>query len=261
MWTRQYIKDYAKGFLSKHYMKALVVCFIVALLCGGLGNSRSTKRDDSSSRFYNESGVIYQFQEKVASKTDNSYINAVVRGFKAPFKFMTAGILATAIILMIIFTITIGFVIHVGMCRFFLHGFKDDVSINKLFSTFNTKEYLPIVRTQFLTNLYIFLWGLLFIIPGIIKSYEYRFVPYILSEEPDLPSDVVIQRSREMTNGHKLDMFVLDLSFWGWFILGGFFWSIGKVFVYPYKEATYARLYNVLAGNDGIEIDHNVIVE
>lgn len=83
-------------------------------------------------------------------------------------------------------------------------------------------------------------------------------VPYILAEEPELDPNEIITRSREITDGHKFDMFVLGLSFIGWRLLGLLFFGIGIIFVYPYEEATYAQLYNVLSGND--EIDDNIIL-
>lgn len=103
------------------------------------------------------------------------------------------------------------------------------------------------------------LWTLLLIIPGIVKSYEYRLVPYILSEEPYLPSDEVISKSRDMTDGHKWDMFVLDLSFLGWHLLGYLFFGIGSIFVHPYEQATYAKLYDTLSGSDSM--DNDIVLE
>lgn len=89
--------------------------------------------------------------------------------------------------------------------------------------------------------------------------YEYSMVPYILSEESNLPPNEVIRKSREMTKGHKMDMFILDLSFFGWYLLGVLFFGIGGIFVNPYKEATIARLYNILSDNS--EIDDMGVLE
>ena len=62
-----------------------------------------------------------------------------------------------------------------------------------------------------------------------------------------------------MTYGHKWDMFLLDLSFLGWYLLGLLFFGIGSIFVYPYEEATYAKLYNILSGNDSM--DNDILLE
>lgn len=99
------------------------------------------------------------------------------------------------------------------------------------------------VLVMFMKSLFVFLWSLLFLIPGIIKSYEYRFVAYIVAENPGIDYKTALAVSRDMTYGHKGAMFVLDLSFIGWFLLGGLLCGIGVLFVYPYYDATYAQLY------------------
>ena len=251
MWNRESIKNYAKDFLRKHYWKAFLVCLIVAILTangGGTGN-----RVKISDRYY-ENQMTIRPENKVAIEFENPISRFIIKGFnRSPVFFISWAALPIIIILFIALLITIGYALEVGKNRFFLRGFKDDVDLKNLFSTFNSMEYWGIIKTQFIRGLYNFLWSLLLIIPGIIKSYEYRMVPYILSEEPNLPSNEVIRRSREMTDGHKMDMFVLDLSFLGWYILGAIFYGIGGIFVNPYKEATMAKLYNILSGNDRID--------
>lgn len=140
----------------------------------------------------------------------------------------------------------------VGKNRFFLNGFKGDVDIKYLVSTFNSVEFWDIFKCMFITGFFNFLWYLLLIVPGIIKSYEYRMVPYLLTKESNLTASEAILRSREMTYGEKWNMFVLDLSFIGWYILGVIFFGIGGIFVHPYHEASFAKLYNILSGNDDI---------
>lgn len=92
----------------------------------------------------------------------------------------------------------------------------------------------------------IFLWYLLLIIPGIVKSYAYRMVPYILADNPNIGSKEAIKLSNEMTNGHKFNMFVLDISFIGWYLLGILALIVGVLFVLPYVNATEAELYLAL---------------
>ncbi|MDY0234789.1 MAG: DUF975 family protein [Gudongella sp.] len=252
MWTRPDIKNYAKNFLRKYYWKAFVVCLIATLLSGG-GSSKSNSNNNSNNdtTYYgNDYNVIEEFEKDLPFEFNNPVFNFATRNFRSPLFMIGGGLLSLMIVASIVLLITIGFAIEVGQSRFFLRGFEDDVSIGKLFSTFNSEEYLPIVKTQFLRGLYNLLWAFLLIIPGIVKHYEYRFVPYILAEKPNLSANDVISRSREITRGHKMDMFVLDLSFIGWYLLGGLFFGIGVFFVDPYSEATYARLYNILSGKD-----------
>lgn len=108
---------------------------------------------------------------------------------------------------------------------------------------------------MFITDVFIFLWTLLLIIPGIIKTYAYAMVPYILSEEPELNYRDAIDRSIEMTNGHKWRMFVLDLSFIGWYLLGAMLCFVGTFFVHPYYYATQAELYLTLKGTKYVYVE------
>ena len=91
-------------------------------------------------------------------------------------------------------------------------------------------------------NLFIFLWSLLCVIPGIYKEYQYYYIPYLLAENPYMSFDRAKELSIAMTDGEKMDIFVLDLSFIGWYLLGAII-LIGGIFVNPYAQATYAELY------------------
>ena len=104
--------------------------------------------------------------------------------------------------------------------------------------------------TLFLRDLFLFFWFLLLFIPGIIKVYSYRMVPYILSDNPDISPMDAIRRSKEMMQGHKWRTFVLDLSFIGWFILSAL--TCGILFIFwtgPYIYSTDAALYLKLKDN------------
>ena len=100
---------------------------------------------------------------------------------------------------------------------------------------------------MFLRTLYIFGWSLLFLIPGIVKSYSYMLVPYIMAENPTLDHKRVFQLSREMMNGHKMEAFVLQWSFFGWILLSVFTTGILNIlYVNPYMQATYAEFYSAV---------------
>lgn len=109
---------------------------------------------------------------------------------------------------------------------------------------------------MFLTKLLIALWSLLFLIPGIYKTYQYRMVPYLLAENPDLDYDRVLSMSKMMMNGEKWNAFILDLSFIGWEILSIFTCLILAIaYVSPYIAHTKAGLYILLrekAINNGL---------
>ncbi len=94
----------------------------------------------------------------------------------------------------------------------------------------------------FLTTLYTFLWALLFIIPGIIKAYAYSMNFYLLNKEPELDAQAAITKSKEYTKGYKADLFVLHLSYIGWYILSIFTFGILLLWVVP-KVQTATMLY------------------
>lgn len=253
MWSRVEIKNYAKEFLRKYYWKAFVVCLIVVIIGGGINFKVSNNRYYDSHRF----DIV---GNKIPLEPNNVILNFIADKLGiSPIFYISIGLALTLLVVFIIVSITIVYALEVGKVRFFLRGFKDEADTRDLFSVFNSEEYFGIIKTQFVRNLYTFLWSLLLIIPGIIKYYEYIMVPYILSDEPNLSPNEAIRRSMNMTDGHKMDMFVLDLSFWGWYILGSLFFGIGGIFVNPYKEATMARLYNILSGNDNV--DGNITLE
>lgn len=114
-----------------------------------------------------------------------------------------------------------------------------------IFSGFKD-NYLNVVKIMFLMDLKTLLWLFLFIVPGIIKAYEYSMIPYLLAENPNLSTSQVFSLSKQMTTGQKMDLFVLDLSFLGWIILGALCCGIGLLFVQPYPEATKAEVYLIL---------------
>lgn len=87
------------------------------------------------------------------------------------------------------------------------------------------------------------LWSLLFIIPGIIKSFSYAMTPLIIEEYPELTATEAIHRSRMMMRGHKFDLFWLLLSFIGWGILNIFTLGIGTLWLVPYMETSMAAFY------------------
>jgi hypothetical protein len=109
--------------------------------------------------------------------------------------------------------------------------------------SFQKGNYGNIVKAMFRRDIQNFLWFFVLIIPGIIKSYEYMMVPYILADNPNIGSKEAISVSRRMTDGSKFDIFILGLSFLGWQLLGLLACCVGVLFVQPYVDATMAELY------------------
>ena len=107
-------------------------------------------------------------------------------------------------------------------------------------------DFWSAFKVTFLVGLFTFLWSLLFIIPGIVKGYSYSMSTYILAENKGKPALECINESQRITDGHKMELFVLNLSFVGWGFLCGITFGIAGIWVLPYMQATYANVYNSL---------------
>lgn len=136
-----------------------------------------------------------------------------------------------------------------GLSVLFLGVFRgENVEFGKMFDGF--KDYGRIWGTMILTSLYIFLWTLLLIIPGIIKSFSYAMVPYILKDEPELAYNAAIEKSMAMMRGRKMKLFLLELSFIGWGILAILTLGIGFFWLSPYMSVSVAAFYEDLKKED-----------
>lgn len=114
--------------------------------------------------------------------------------------------------------------------------------VAELFAHFN--KFWAAFKVTFLTGLFTFLWSLLLVIPGIIKAYSYSMAMYILAENPEIGALEAIDRSKAMMDGHKMELFVLNLSFIGWYLLCAVTFGIAAIWVTPYVSATTANFYN-----------------
>ena len=136
--------------------------------------------------------------------------------------------------------------LKVGCYRFFLKN-TDDASTSLGVIKEGFGGYGRVFATLFLTDLFTFLWSLLLIIPGIIKAYSYRLVPYIIKDHPELSAMEVIRKSKELMKGNKWKAFLLDLTFIGWFLLGAITLGLVNVFwTNPYSESANAVFYKDL---------------
>ena len=139
----------------------------------------------------------------------------------------------------------IGGVLQIGYADFLLkqHDGKD-TNFSDLFSKF---DYFGTGFAQkFLRDLYVMLWSLLLIIPGIIKELSYAMTPFILAEHPELSASRAIELSEQMMDGHKADLFFLNLSFLGWNLLAALTLNLGNIALNPYQNAARAAFYRQL---------------
>ena len=135
-------------------------------------------------------------------------------------------------------TLLLGSALLVGFYYAFINGsITHQYSLEDLF--FGFKEGLANrILLSILKTIFIFLWSILFIIPGIVKTYSYSLAEYISLQNKDLTWKECLDESRRLMDGHKMEMFVLDLSFIGWMILCVFTFGIGMLVLHPYMQAT-----------------------
>jgi uncharacterized membrane protein len=119
-----------------------------------------------------------------------------------------------------------------------------DVELNTLGEGF--KDYGRILGTMLLSSVYQFLWMLLLIIPGIIKGYSYALTPYLLKDHPELKFNAAIEESMRLMSGNKMRLFILDLTYIGWFLLCIVTFGIATLWVNPYWCTARAAFYEDL---------------
>lgn len=215
MWNRQQVKEQAKQIMKRNYWKMFVVTLIAGIL----------------STYYVT--VIQEVQGLVPDVVLPSMFSSI-------FSF-----LSMESIVGLLFSIFIGFAIRVGEQYYFIKNHYGNPALNEIFQGFKG-NYLNVVKIMLIMELKIMLWLLLLVVPGIIKAYEYSMIPCLLAENPNITTDEAFSLSKQMTTGQKMDLFVLDLSFLGWYFLGFLCFGIGALFVQPYDVAAFTEVYLIL---------------
>lgn len=132
-----------------------------------------------------------------------------------------------------------------SVVRIYLNVVKGNApELNDAFTGFD--DFWAAFKVTFLVGLFTFLWSLLFVIPGIIKGISYSMSMYVLAENKGKPALECIAESKKMTEGHKMELFVLALSFIGWAFVGAITFGIAYIWITPYMQATMTNAYNYL---------------
>lgn len=121
-----------------------------------------------------------------------------------------------------------------------------EATAKDMFEGYNKELFSRVMTTTLLYYVYVFLWSLLLLIPGCIKSYSYAMTPYILKDNPEMKNNAAIEESMRMMDGHKLELFMLDLSFIGWAILSILTCCIGFLWLVPYMNMARVNFYEDL---------------
>lgn len=134
---------------------------------------------------------------------------------------------------------------EVTLCGYFLRFARgEEPPIGTAFDF--KKHYGTYLGTVAWQTLWLALWSLLFLIPGIVKSYAYRFTSYIIYDNPKIGAQRALKLSMALTNGHKGELFVLDLSFILWWLLELVSFGLARIYVEPYYQTTLATYYEKL---------------
>ena len=151
----------------------------------------------------------------------------------------TLPVLAFIVNIFIVLPLSFGFYLY------FMRFNEDRSRIENLFYYFQNGSdlYLKTIGLSLLIGLFTFLWSLLFIIPGIIMKISYSMSYYIMIENPEIEIREAINMSKKMMHGHKLEYFLLNLSFIGWSFLALFTFGIGYLWLIPYMQLTQIEFY------------------
>jgi Predicted integral membrane protein len=231
MWQRAAYKKQAKGILRDSYWLSFGVCIVAGLIN------------------YAVSYIVSLPSSFLATLVGMWKGNGAENGVAL---LLSGAALTSTFFMLLALTVAVIFLsnpIAVGQVRFFLEARRGNRMFEFLFSSFKSKRYLNIVKGMAWQLLFSVLWSLLFLIPGIIKCYSYSMMPFILADNPEIGYRRALELSIQMTKGYKWHIFVLQLSFLGWYLLGILCCVVGILFVMPYYMASLTEAYAFLRKN------------
>ena len=264
MWTRKSVKQKGKKAFFGNFWKCVLVAIILSIVigAGGFGAGGGSSISQTMTNIIASSNNSNNDDRNVDTNVDNTDDDDA--SHKVTFDIDLANprsidqedinifigfLVVGAVVYVVIMAFAMAFryflmvPFEYGCRKFFRKNLDEPAKLTNIVYVFDS-HYKNIVKTAFLTDLFIWLWSLLFIVPGIIKAYSYRLVPYIMSENPEMNFRDAQAESARLMNGNKWKTFVLDLSFIGWDILSIFTWGLLEIFfVAPYKASTDAALY------------------
>ena len=225
MTIREY-RSTAREMLSGRWPIALLVFFVGSLLGSSLIVDTLTS---------NVMLMLYMTFPALDNLIQNIFPWA---GYIVFTMFSVSQILFTAQLMM-------GGLVDLGQARFSLNLYDGHpVRFYTLFC--QIKNLVTGCMLFYLKKVLIILWSLLLIVPGIIAHYRYTMAHFILCDDPDIPAREAIRQSKELMEGHKMELFKLDLSFIGWILLSVATFGLGFIFLRPYMLAAHVAFYREL---------------
>ncbi|MBR6503986.1 MAG: DUF975 family protein [Firmicutes bacterium] len=249
MWVRKELKAKGKAAFKANYWRCVLVALILtAIVAGGAGvaggNGFSNALDQDQGQAVEM--TVGSDSAELADQLSELQAEAESDGVSGILVAVIAGVLGLALIVGLLIDFLLLNPLSAGCHYFFARNSHEKAGLGHIAAGFES-GYGRVVKIMLLTDVFLILWYCLFIIPGIIKTYSYRMVPYIVADQPELEGREAINRSREMMNGNKWRAFVLDLSFILWGLLSLITLGIvGVFYVNPYYQATNAELYHAL---------------
>lgn len=255
MWSISAIKEKARERKVTNRWKMILAALVLTLVLGtnvfaNLSLTWLTEDDSSNPQQEELYDEVLQSPDEMGGR-ENVYMSessAFGVRMMSWLLFVTVFLLALILVLMIFIPVNVLLLnpLSVGGRRFFYRNIKEDAQVKELCYTFDY-GYKNSVKVLFFRDLYLFLWTLLLIVPGLIKSYEYRLIPYLLAENPQMDQEQVFAASKRMMQGNKWKAFLMDLSFLGWRILSVLTLGIlGIFYVDPYYHQADAMMYDAI---------------
>ena len=232
----------ARNVLTNKWFIAVAVGLVASILGGISGGGPEFK--------VNIDGSNISMNFNVAGQTIKSIgTNGGIDSEVGAFILASLPIIIIASLIAAVIYFALGSFIGVGYAKFNLNLVdKKNAAFETLFEYFSHWKTTTIARL--LRALYVFLWSLLFIIPGIVAGFSYAMTDYILAEDPELTADEAISQSKSIMMGNKWRFFCLQFSFIGWDILATLAFGIGHLWLTPYKQAAYAAFYREVSGTE-----------
>ncbi len=301
MWTRKELKERGRETFKRNYWKSVLVAFLFMLITGAastvsssssMASNMGIRASKTGEEFApdehdvtvdadGDNGLVIKIDDSVyeldpsqdEQEISDAFeqmradlgVNDVRENDASPFGNIVA-FMIFSVAMLVIFALVMAFAaflinpVEIGINRFFFKNLDENSDVAELAYGYDN-GYLNNVKILFIRDLQLLGWFMLFIIPGIVKCYEYRMIPYLLAEDPTMSKKEVFARSKELMQGQKWRSFVLDLSFIGWDILSVLTLGLLSIFyVAPYKFATQAALYEALryGSDDQLMIEEKI---
>ncbi len=234
------IMEATEAAFKKSYGKVAAASFLLVMLSYGVSSSSLIRS-------------INQIPELVQEIVTNEFAAGRNWDFRmvAVLLTMAGGMLLLSLLVKFLLDVFLENPLRIGADKMMLDALGDEqpVKLASLAFAFDA-DYINTVRVMFFRSLFLNLWTMLLIVPGMVKSYEYLLIPYLMSENPYQTSKEAFQKSRELMHGYKRKAFLLDLYFLPWQLLGIFTLGVLNIFyVEPKRNLVKAELYRMIKEN------------